>query len=126
LDFADRFPVPLPNLYLQRNQPSEQLPDHYLLDILTNVRGNVIARRIAAYIRHYESGGWDEDEYPVVLLVLDSRKHEAFVQQVLQRALRRANLDDNELTVLTTTKDIFFDASETAIWSAEAIPLTSL
>ncbi len=36
LDFADRFPAPLPNLYLQRNQPSEQLPDHYLLDILTN------------------------------------------------------------------------------------------
>lgn len=126
IDFEDSFPLPLPNLYLNRNKPSGKLPDYYLLDMFTNTPDSVIARRINVYIRHYKSGRWEEDEYPVFLMVLDSSKKEDFVQYVLGRALKKAKLDEDEITVMTTTKRAFFDGRETAIWSAEDIPLSSL
>lgn len=126
IDFEDSFPLPLPNLYLNRNKPSGKLPDYYLLDMLTNTPDSVIARRINVYIRHYKSGRWEEDEYPVFLMVLDSSKKEDFVQYVLGKALKKAKLDEDEITVMTTTKRAFFDGREKAIWSAEDIPLSSL
>ena len=126
IDFEDNFPKTLPNLYLNRNDPVTDKPNYYMLDILTGVQKNVIYKKIEMYIDHFESGDWQEDEYPLVLLVLDNSYLEDVALKMTEERKDSRFIEDDDLIFMTTTKKAITTAHTTAIWSTNEEKLLSL
>jgi len=118
-EFEETFTSPQPNLYLNRKDPSEELPNDYMLDIFTNVQLFVIKKRVDAYIQHYESGDWDEGAYPEILLVCDDSRIEQTIQEYIENSKDNAFIEDDDLIFLTTTAKALLDSKSinTNIWS---------
>jgi DNA-binding MarR family transcriptional regulator len=126
IDYEDSFPKTLPSLYLTRNDPSVDYPNHYMLDILTGVQKNVLYKKIDMYIDHFESGDWSEDEHPVILLVLDNSYIEDVVQKIAEERKDSRFIEDDELVIMTTTRKAILSSGNKNIWSGNNRELVGL
>jgi DNA-binding MarR family transcriptional regulator len=126
IDFEDNFPKTLPNLYLSRTEPSGTKQNHYILDIYTGVQKNVLYKKIEMYIDHFESGDWDEDEHPTILLVLDNSYLEDVVQKIIEERKDSRFIEDDDLIFMTTTRKAILAAHSKSIWSTAEDKLLSL
>ncbi len=126
VDYEDNFPKTLPNLYLSRNKTSKTLPNYYMLDILSDVQKNVMYKKIEMYIDHHESGDWEEDEYPTVLLVLDNSYIEDFTQKIIEERKDSRYILDDDLVFMTTTRKALLNARNINIWTSHKEELASL
>ncbi len=120
------FPRTLPNLYLMRNETSASRPNHYFLDILAGNQKHVIFKKLNVYLDHFESGYWEEEEYPTILLVLDNVYVEDIARKIIEDRMDSRYISDADVKFLTTTRKALFSASNTDIWSNNENVRTSL
>jgi len=114
--YADKFPKPLPHLYLNRMKPDDNLPNFYMLDILTVQDKKVIAARIDKYIKHFEAGDWEEEEHPVILLVLADSYLEREALKIVETMKDSNYIEDDELLFMATTQKALFSENKN-IWT---------
>lgn len=126
IDFEDDFPKTLPNLFLKRNDSSNELPDYYMLDIIPGTQKNVLYKKIEMYIDHLESGDWQEDEHPTVLLVLENSYIEDVARKMFEERKDSRFIEDDEILLMTTTRKAIVAALTTSIWSIDTEHLLSL
>lgn len=124
VDYEDSYPEPLPDLVLKRKN-SETTPEMYFLDLLKDSQLWLIKKRINTYIKHYESGDWEEETHPTVLFVCEDSNVEKKVLEYAEQAKDNAFIEDDELIIMTTTKKSLH-ADNKAVWSSQEKHLSSL
>ena len=122
----DTMPQPLPALYLNRIDPSDDLPNHYMLDFFTDSQFWLIKKRIDQYIEHYDSSEWDEDEHPTILLALPSSRFEQKTHEYIERALNAALIDVDDMCFMITSTGALKANEERKIWSNATNKLLAL
>ena len=120
----DYFPEPSPNLYLNRKDPLDDLPNEYLLDLFTDTNLFVIKKRIDVYIEHFESDDWEDDTYPVILIACPNAQTEKSIQKHIEQALDNNFIEEEDMQFLTTTTKALLDSknTNTNIWSSSLNP----
>lgn len=125
-EYADKFPKPLPHLYLNRMKPDDERPNFYMLDILTGLDKKVIAARIDKYIKHFEAGDWEEEEHPVILLVVADAYIERETLKIIDSMKDSGYIEDDELVFMVTTQKALFGANTPNIWTSHNKELSNL
>jgi hypothetical protein len=123
--FSDKFPKPLPHLYLNRMKPKSELPNFYMLDILVNQDKKVIAARLDKYFKHYESDDWEEEEHPVILLVVADSYIERETLKMIESKKDSNYIEDDELVFMLTTQKALFSENKN-IWTCNIKELAEL
>lgn len=123
--FSDKFPKPLPHLYLNRMKLDNTRPNFYMLDILVNQDKKVIAARIDKYFKHYESGDWEEEEHPVILLVVADSYIERETLKMIESMKDSNYIEDDELIFMLTTQKALFSENKN-IWTSNSSELLEL
>jgi len=128
VEYGETFPSPQPDLYISRKDPSDDSTDEYMLDIFTGVQTFVIKKRIDQYIEHFESGDWEDEVYPTVLVVCPNSRVEDQIQEYFENAKDSAFIEDDDLIFMTTTIKALLDLknSNKKIWSSPYNPKTLL
>jgi len=114
---ADQFPAPRPDLYLIRKEPIEGLALDYMMDVFTDTQTFVIKKRLDAYIKHYESGDWEEDDYPAVLIACPDERSQKQIQEYAEHAKDDLFIEEEDLTIMTTTSALLLRGDTKDIWS---------
>lgn len=112
LQGAVGFPEPLPDLYITTGKENS-----YLLDIFTDNLFFLVKKRIDQLLAHYESGDWDEGAYPTLLLVFTDSRIETKAQAYIEKKKDDSFIEDEDLTILTTTQKALTDGNGKEIWS---------
>lgn len=123
--FSDKFPKPLPHLYLNRMKPESERPNYYMLDILTGLDKKVIAARIDKYVKHFEEGDWTEKEHPVILLVVSDAYIERETLKIIDSMKDSSYIEDDELVFMVTTQKALFSENKN-IWTTNNKELIEL
>jgi len=96
-----------------------------MLDILTGLDKKVIAARIDKYIKHFEAGDWEEEEHPVILLVLADSYYEREALKIVESMKDNNYIEDDELVFMVTTQKALF-SENINIWTTNSNELASL
>jgi hypothetical protein len=123
--YSDKYPKPLPHLFLNRNTHRSDRPNYYMLDILTGLDKKVIAARIDKYVKHFEEGDWEEKEHPVILLVVSDGYYEREALKMVDSMKDSNYIEDDELVFMTTTQKALF-SENVNIWTSHNKELASL
>jgi hypothetical protein len=100
----DYFPQPLPDLYLLLNKSSDRKTNEYFIDIFsTGTLLFIIKKRIDQYIDHFESGDWENNQYPLILLICPDNRTGHKLQKYIETTFDNKYIDETELTFLTGT-----------------------
>ena len=108
-ELADQsyFPRPLPDIYLKREVPTQDMPNEYFIDIFSDSQFFIIKKRIDQYIEHFESGDWGGGNYPNILLACPNNTTAQKILKYVETTLDNKYIDDNELIFKTVlTKDL--------------------
>lgn len=96
---VDGFLEPTPDLYLKGVDESKP---SYFLELQSASQVFVLKMRIQAYIEHYDTGDWEDGDYPSILVVCDTPQSERTIQEFAAKVLESTGIED-EMTFLTTT-----------------------
>jgi len=115
------FPVPLPDLYLNRIKPLSNNQNEFIVEVLTDSQFYVAKKRFACFLEHFDSGEWEaevETSYPIILFVCPDSRIEKRLQNHIANVLDGAGIDD--LGIYTTTNRALVGQKEAnkAIWSS--------
>lgn len=124
--YSDKFPRPLPNLYLNRTKESDMLPNYYMLDVLTGYNTKVIAGRIDKYIKHFESGDWEEEEHPTILLIVDNAYIEKEAIKAVDQYKDNNYIESDDVVFMVTTIKALLNSNTPNIWTSHNQELASL
>lgn len=108
---SEGFPTPLPDLYFYSDTNDN------LLDIFSDNLFYLIKKRIDQLIEHFEGGDWPEKDYPTLLLVFSDSRVESKAQTYIEKKRDDNYIEDEDLTILTTTQKALLTGSENAIWT---------
>lgn len=122
----DYMPEQLPDLYLNRKEPSQDKPNEYLLDIFTDTQFFIIKKRIDAYIEHFDSGDWPNSQYPTVLIACPDARTEEKLHKHIQITLDNNYIDDEDLRFMTTSTKASLDGTSKEIWTGQNSELAHL
>lgn len=109
-----------PDLYLRGKQKVKN--PSFLLDVFEDKENFVLKKRLRAYIEHYEEGFWDEEEYPVILLVCPSGNKEQFMLSHIKEVLESTGIDDEITFLVTTRQSLVSEGSIQKVWTNTAKP----
>ena len=112
----DYMPQPAPGLYLNRKNPSEDMPNEYMLEIFTDTQFFIIKKRIDTYIEHFDSGDWPEQQYPVLLIACPDSRTEEKLHKYIQTTLDNNYIDEKDLRFLTTSTKSLLEPENPLIW----------
>jgi hypothetical protein len=102
----DYFPLPKPDLYLNRIKPSKSSPNDYLIYIYRDVQLFVIKKHFVKILEHFDSGEWEAataTNYPTIILACPNDRIENNLKTFITKVLDNAGIDD--LPILTTTSN---------------------
>ncbi len=122
----DYMPEKLPDLYLSRKEPAEDQPNEYLLDIFTDTQFFIIKKRIDAYVEHFESGDWPNNQYPTILIACQDARTEEKLHKHIQTALDNNYIDEEDLRFMTTSTKSLLDGATKDIWTGQNSGLAHL
>lgn len=108
---SEGFLAPLPDLYFYSDSQD------YLLDIFNDNLFYLVKKRIDQLVEHHESSDWPEKKYPTLLLVFSDSRIEAKAQNYIEKKKDDNYIEDEDLTILTTTQRALLTGTENAIWT---------
>lgn len=106
----DYFPSTMPDLYITRQEPSDNQPDDYLLDIFEDTTPPfLIKKRVDQYVEHYEDGKWIDKEHPTVILVCPTSNVEKNIKQHIKDQQENHYLTSEDLSLVAITPSQMLD-----------------
>ena len=80
---------------------------------------------IDKYFKHYESGDWEEEEHPVILLIVADSYIERETLKMIESMKDSNYIEDDELIFMLTTQKALFSENKN-IWTANNKELAEL
>ncbi len=108
----EEFPLPRPDLYLRRAKTKEAKVNEFMLSVLEpGLPYFIYAKQIRRFQNHEEEEGWEDDDYPCILLVAPS-------ESVEKRLLKTIHNSIQDFDFYTTTIDrLLAIENDKAIWA---------
>lgn len=101
------FPLPRPDLYLRRQNPSETKPNEFFIELHHDSQPFLTRKRFNKLLEHYDDEGWPDGDYPTLLFILSSDRQAKTFLEYTQSVFESTGIDDIE--VFATSLDSFLD-----------------
>lgn len=98
------FPLPRPDLYLRRQNPSETKPNEFFIELHHDSQPFLIRKRFNKLLEHYDDEGWPDGDYPTLLFVLASDRQAKTFLEYTASVFESTGIDDARVRAVSVNK----------------------
>lgn len=95
------FPLPRPDLYLRRREPSETKPSEFFIELHHDSQPFLVRKRFNKLLEHYDDEGWPDGDYPALIFILASDRQAKTFLEYANSVFESTGIDDIELYALS-------------------------